>query len=213
MIRVKIEPAYDTDWMYYDDEWKLRVCEDFDENVVITGNSHYREIENASWWDEAVSLIYDMNNYYEGDAEDLVYFLDDADVSESRLRACARLFEDCTDSGDPEFITEIAEILNPKLDLAYCTLRGNSQGDWVDAIYVVGKVNPSILEDYFWGDLVNIDVYTVEVDEDGDEDEELEGSDTISYTEYRNIDDIEQYVRDMGLINIPPDEEIEVIDW
>ena len=92
-------------------------------------------------------------------------------------------------------------------------MRGNSQGDWVDAIYVVGKVNPSILEDYFWGDLVNIDVYTGEVDEDGDEDEELEGSDTISYTEYRNIDDIEQYVRDMGLINIPPDEEIEVIDW
>ena len=213
MIRVKIEPAYDSDWLYYDGEWKLRVCEDFDENVVITGNRHYREIENASWWDAAVSLIYDMDNYYEGDAEELAYHLGDYDVSESRLRACARLYEDCTDPEDPEFITEIAEILNPKLDLASCTLRGSSQGDWVDAIYVVGKVNPSILEDYFWGDLVNISVYTVEIDEDGDEDEELEGSDTISYTEYRNIDDIKQYVRDMGVINIPPDEEIEVIDW
>lgn len=216
MIRVKIEPAYDADWLY-PDEWKWNVCSDFDENVVITGNNRYYEIEDASWWCDALSLINELDNYYDGDIEEFVD-ISDSGFSKAKICACARLYEDQIYSGggysdDLEFIIEIAEILYPKLDLEYCTLRGSSQGEWTDAVYVAGKVDSGILEDYFFENLVNINVYTVEVDEDGDEDEELEGSDTISYTEYRNIDDIEQYVRDMGVVNIPPDEEIEIEDY
>lgn len=213
MIRIKVGFAYDQDWLYAMDDWKDYVCPDFDDNVVIFGNRDYNSVGGeGDWWTDAEEIISDLEYDELDDYSDFMPSGSYAsDISPAKATACARLYQNtklATD--DPEFILEIAEILYPKLNLACTTIRGSSQGDWADAIYNADVVDPNILEDFFFGNLVDIGVYSV--DEDGDED--LEGSDIMSYTEYSRMseDELISYVRDMGVVNIPPDEEIEVED-
>lgn len=219
MIRVKVEPAYDSDWLYYDDAWKDYVCHDFDNKVVILTDSHHQDFCEADWWRDACIMDDALEEGYYDHSDDFGdYFVeyygtyDISGISKGKATVCAKLYGEWEgDPTDTEFIVELAEILHPELDLEIDSIRGSVQGDYAEVIYVAGSIDVDVLEDYYFGNLVCISVYSVYEDDDGDEEEEHIVSSEMSYSEYEDINDIEAYVRDITG-DIPPDEEIEIID-
>lgn len=207
MYTITIEDGSSLDWLYINDEWKDYVCEDFDENVVLTGNDReVGSIEKASWWIEAKNLIDEMENIiYYGDSDNtddnIEEFVDlfKREVDEDTLRRCAKAYIDCKYSDDPEFVMTIAKLLHPELPLEMSELHGYSQSEWVDAIYNSANVNEDVLEAYVMGKLTE-----VHIDSDVGDDY----WDTIMDDELWKVSNYKEFFRDR--YDIPADEEIKV---
>lgn len=221
MYRVKVVPDYDDiNGLYWnDDQWKTWVCEDFDENVVVLDRNS--SVEEASWWEDVCDIVDALENTLEEDLEDSIsYFYDNygADVSRSKYAACWKMSQWVSDIESAEFMVEVAEILNPKLSFSYGTIDGSSQGERAEVIYITDSIDLQLLEDMYYHNLYNVEVYRVDqdFDEDGDiigESEDFIGGTTITGTEYWRMTNsqLEALVREV-CYEIPDDEEIEIED-
>ena len=210
MYTITIENGSSLDWLYINDEWKDYVCEDFDENVVLTGNDrNISSIEKASWWIEAKNLIDEMDNiiyyspnYSTGEITDSIdEFIDTfkRDVDPDTLKKCADAYIECRYSDDPDFVMTIAKLLHPELSLEMSELHGYTQSEWVDAIYNSANVNEDVLEAYVMGMLTEI-----HVESDNGED----FWDTIMDDELWKVSNYKDFFR--ARYDIPADEEIKV---
>ena len=161
MTTITIEDTSELSWLYSNDQWKDYVCEDFDENVVLLGNRHNQEYAEAKWWIDAKDLISDLDQYYEDDIRDL--FKDEFD--EDKINRILDAYNKADYSDNIDFIIEIIQIMHPSLEIETSTIRGSSQSDWIDVVYVANKVNIRTLEQYYWGLLVELHI---ETDDDTD---------------------------------------------
>jgi len=194
------------DYLYgRDDEWKSYVCDNFDEHVVLFGNSDLDELEDASWWEEAKDI-----------SEVLGEFVDEADfiegyntyyqsLPEEKLHEIYQVY-DAWDGyiNDTAFLIKLAGIVHPDLNLQQATLRGSMQSDWQRTVYDANFVDVHTLEDFYMGDVMEMRLYQLEaedftdceIDEDFDLHEFLaeiidgkwvDDSPIISSTEYWNL--------------------------
>lgn len=174
---VLVDGSAELFWLYgSDNEWKSYVCPRFDENVVLCGNSDCYEIEEASWWEAAKSIIaeLDTDNYAE---------YDDADGEEESGRAAfikdfrnsiARdKLEDIWDayeglrnshrySDDNDFIAEIAMILYPGLSLSTDQISGYRE--WQNVVYVDDAVDVGVLGDFIFGNLYEVGLFELDLE-------------------------------------------------
>ena len=183
---------------YWDstNEWKTFVCENFDENVVLVGNNRMYEVEEAGWYLKAKAII---DSLY--DAETVDDFIRDYNdyyggVDESTLRKIYELNESLPESYDEdEFIADVANIINPGLDIKTATIRGGSQGDWQDALYNANVVDVDMLEDWYFGLVQELRFYEMEPEdfEGVDNIEDLDMVDLISYKDAAYYADVTEH--------------------
>lgn len=148
-------------WWWSGDDWKDEVCMDFDEHVVILGGRDYSDITEASWWNDATELIESLE--YNDDEED---FLADHryEYAEDKLKDVFEAYR--TNPGysdDTDFIAEVAMILDPSLKLESVTLRGYRES--VDAVIEADIVDAEILEDWFFGDIYEVQLFELNTDD------------------------------------------------
>lgn len=162
MAHYVIEFMHDCDYLYgRHEEWKDYVCGNFDENVVLTGNNHMYEVEEASWWkqakhiseelgenpDDIEEFIADYNRYYGG-------------VPEEKLREVFQEMESYDGYiDDTDFLVIIADKIHPELNLQQATLHGSMQSDWQDAIYNANVVDINTLNDFYMGNVMEMRLY------------------------------------------------------
>ena len=164
-------------YLYDTDMWKDYVCENFDDNVIIFGNKDFVPIQEANWWVKTINLIDDIDYNY--NKEDEQQFLIDFEnnYTESTLKKIWNIYWAHIKQGgysdDIDLRMIIAENLF-KIELDDITIRGNSQSDWNNAIYIKGCLDPNILADYYFGNLIVIDIYA---------DEDIIGTDIIPYSQ------------------------------
>lgn len=154
LVTVKYEQD---DYYYSDDMWKDQVCVDFDENVVIVDYA-----ENASWWKDAKEILQDIDN--SNDLEDFVDYYSD-EYAKDKLEDIYNLYYDWDGRDKPEFMKQVVELLYPGLDLTVDSIRGYSQGDHADVLYLTGSVDVDILGEWFYGDIYDVRLYEIS-DED-----------------------------------------------
>lgn len=216
---VKLTGADESYW--YGDDWKDYVCEDFDENVVIIGDRDHDAIEEASWWKDAKDIIDEA--YHSSDAAELIDY-HGREYSHDKLQEIFEMVRDADDEEDPEFIMKVAEVLDPWLHLEYGGFR-DGRGYSVDVVYVADAVDLGILEDWYSGNIYEIELYDVsdkafddyEDDDDIDWAEELryESPDevtTISDTEYWRIPRVHGDPDFIEYLGLPKDSEVIVIE-
>ena len=67
-----VEFMRDCDYLYgRSHDWEDYVCENFDENVVLTGNDRMYEVEEASWWKQAKHISEELGEYPD-DVDDFI---------------------------------------------------------------------------------------------------------------------------------------------
>lgn len=195
------------DFLYgRDEEWKSYVCDNFDEHVVLFGNRDYAELEEASWWKEAQDIIEALDDSVDEDD-----FIEEYGGYFSRYVAKEKLYKIYQEydnwnghSDDTYFIIKVAEVIHPELNLQQATLHGSMQSDWQRTVYDANFVDVHTLEDFYMGDVMEMRLYQLEVedftdceiDEDFDlheflaeiiEDKWVDDSPIISSTEYWNL--------------------------
>lgn len=152
MITITIDTDRNADWLYgNNDEWKDYVLpETFDENVVLVGNDRMLEVENASWWNDAKNVITDLDSYFDGPE-----FKDEyaGDYSDEQLDAVLAAYDSWNGNHPVEFTTSIARILHPELQLEEATIRGYTQSDWQDVVYIKDSIDEDTLEAFYFGKL------------------------------------------------------------
>lgn len=152
MITITINTDRNADWLYgNNDEWKDYVLpETFDENVVLVGNDRMLEVENASWWNDAKNVITDLDSYFDGPE-----FKDEyaGDYSDEQLDAVLAAYDSWNGDHPVEFTASIARILHPELQLEEATIRGYSQSDWQDVVYIKDSIDEDTLEAFYFGNL------------------------------------------------------------
>lgn len=200
--RVTISPCNDT-WLWTDGDWKEFVCSDFDENIVLVGNTRdTSNIELASWWNKAKNIIEEVNNYY-GDREEFLNIFSDK-YSEEMLKRVYQAFDAARRTDTPEdsseFITEIALIVNPGLELDSYTIKGNIQGDWKTCICVRNSVNFDLLADWFFGNI--IDVFCENIDGDNTFSAHLTQTEWCKY----DGDELKKFLK--NFLELPDDAEV-----
>ena len=192
-----------TYWLYSSDDWKDYVCENFDENVVLTGNRNFTEVKEASWYKDVADLAYEFDQYYDIDA-DVINEIADMykEYTPAQIENFASLYNNARSTDDVDFIANAAMVLHPELHLDTATLRGYSQGGWQEAIYVTDNVDPDTLETFYFGKIADVFVE----DSDGD-----------SYGDIITDDELWDLERSGNLkeefrsrYNIPDDEELVV---
>lgn len=156
---VKVYILQENDVALTNDEWKEYVCENFDDNCVVTGNRRFKDIREAYWYLLAIDVIKDLGYY---DKEQFMGEYEDA-ISLRKINAIYDEYMKCDDVDDNDFIASIAEILYD-IELETGTIRGYSQGDWQNVIYVKDSLDVKTLETYYFGKLT-----TIKVEEDGNE--------------------------------------------
>lgn len=199
MVTITIDNSSAPDYLYGKDEmWKDYVCPDFDEKVVLVGNDRMSQYENASWWKDAKEAITDLDSYL--DAPEFREEYADK-YSSDQIEAVISAYDNWNGDHYVEFITKIAQILHPEIQLDETTLHGYSQGDWQDAIYVAGSLDENILEAYYFGNLSEL-----HYEDDSGEDY----WDAITDDELWEMErgDLKQALRDR--YDIPADEEIKI---
>lgn len=196
--KVTISPCNDT-WLWTDGDWKEFVCEDFDENIVLVSNTRdTSNIELASWWNKAKNIIEELDNYYYDREEFINVFSDE--YSEETLKRLYNAYDEATMTDTVDFITEIALIVNPGLELDSHTIKGNVQSDWKDCICVKDSVDFDLLADWFFGNI--IDVFCEEIDGDNTSSARLTQTEWCKYSG----DELKKFLKD--LLDIPDDAEV-----
>lgn len=200
MATITFDEAGDLSFLYNHDEWKEYVCEDFDEKVVVIGNREYASIEEASWWNKAKELIADLDNY-DWDVDDLMQYEDN--YTKDQLERVYKAYQNCRYSDDTEFIVEVAQIINPGLDLEQTTARGYNQSDWVEIVFVKDAIKVDTFAAYFFGQLTEIHI---ETDDDDYWDHML---DSEVYELFNNTSNVEKALRDR--YGLKDDEPINIV--
>ena len=204
----------DDSFLWMNDGWKDYVCMDFDENVVATGNRDYSDIVEASWWKDAIAAIDEADEQYE--EADFIANMED-EYAPDKLHDIWEAIQHCRDCYDPEFVAKVAMILDPNLSLSTSTIRGNSQGDWQDVVYVDGAVDESTLEDWYFGNVYEARVYdlaTAELTDNGEIEDYGEDIDNayITSTEYFRMSSGDEKKAFRKFFNLPEDATIIIID-
>lgn len=207
MYIVKIVRETD-DYYWLSDEWKEYVRDDFDNNVVLTGNKDYDGVTEAYWWINAKFLVKDFD--YANDEEQFIEYGMDEDLVnvldlENKLHQIWGYLSDGNYSSDDECIYVVAQILHNELPIESGTIRGNMQREWQNVYYIDdGQLNLSVLGDWYFG-YVN----SIEALEDGD----FVFSATISDTELWNLlNEGDKKTNIAKVLDISPDEIQDIIE-
>ena len=145
MAIIKIDSTGNgTFWLYgKNEEWKMYVAEDFDENIILEGNNHLREITEASWYKRVWEILNDYDSYEE---------LPD-DLTEEQATEIKRLYDECYHT--EEIFMDVLKVLYPNDVFKTGTIRGYSQGDWQDYI-VKEDVDINALENFYFGKISDV---------------------------------------------------------
>ena len=138
-------------WLYNDnDVWKDYCgCDNFDEQVILAGNRHYKECTDAEWYQAAKDILNDIDCYDEYPEY----------TSEEVNAKLKELYDKCRCTED--IIVDVLRLLYPEDAFKDGTIRGYCQGDWQDYI-VKGDVDTDLLEAMYFGKISDITVTTDE---------------------------------------------------
>lgn len=189
-------------WLYSSLEyWKDYCgCENFDEQVVLTGNRCFTGCMEAEWYQKAKEILYNIDYYDE-------YPTDISNEAKAKLR---EMYDKCRCTED--ILVDVIRLLYPEDTFETGTIRGYSQGDWQDYI-VKGDVDTDLLAEMYF---VKISYITVKT-----EDEEF--GDVITHDELwraEREEGLKEFFR--NYYELDKDEEIhilqadgyrQVIDW
>ena len=142
-----------SEYFYDNDDWKSYVCDNFDENVVIYKSSEGKSslLENASWYKQAKKLVVDLEYHY--DEDDFMDEYKDT-YSEDKLNRMIKIYN--TVDTEIEMIKEFINILYPNIKLVDTTIRDFDGRVWDDILYIEDSLDENELEDYMYGNLVDI---------------------------------------------------------
>ena len=191
----------DLSTLYNHDTWKEYVSSNFDENVLVIGNREYSSIEEAPWWKRATELISDLDDS-DWTIDEFIYY-EDTCYTKEQLEKVYKAYQNCRYSDDTEFIVEVAQIINPGLELEQVTARGYSQSDWVEIVFVKDTIKVEIFETYFFGQLTEVHI------ESDDDDYWDYMPDSEVYDLFHNNDNVEKALRDR--YDIKDDEPINIV--
>lgn len=202
MTKIRIDNTGEGTWWLYSggDDWKDYVgCEDFDEQVVLTGNGRLCGCTEATWYNKTKDILHDIDCYDE-------YPNNVSDEVNAKIK---ELYDKCRCTED--IIVDVLRLLYPDDTFKEGTINGYCQGDWQEYI-VKGDVDVNLLEAFYFGKIADITVTTNE--------EEL--VDVITHDELWEAEreDLKEYMRKR--YELSEDEEIhilkadgmkQVIDW
>lgn len=204
MVEIRIDNTGDGTWWLYNDNdaWKGYCgCDNFDEQVILAGNRHYKECTDAEWYQKAKEVIEDID----------CYELYPEYTSEEVNVKLKELYDKCRCTED--IIVDVLRLLYPEDTFKDGTIRGYCQSDWQNYI-IKGDVDTDLLEAMYFGNISDITVKT--------EDEEF--SDIITHDELwkaeRENGGLKEYFRKR--YKLDKDEEIrilqadgykQIIDW
>lgn len=152
MSKIRINTQEGCWWLDFGEMVDLR-------KVVLRGNRWTQDYTDAPWFKEAMDYISDMDYY--GTVED---YWTDYDYNWSRLTheqmmAIIKAYDNCRCSDDDNFIMQVAQILYPDMKFKCCTIRGYSQGDWKDCIYVDdGTIDIKYVEALYFGKVADVTI-------------------------------------------------------
>lgn len=124
-------------------------CDNFDEQVILAGNRHYKECTDAEWYQAAKDILNDIDCYDEYPEY----------TSEEVNAKLKELYDKCRCTED--IIVDVLRLLYPEDAFKDGTIRGYCQGDWQDYI-VKGDVDTDLLEAMYFGKISDITVTTDE---------------------------------------------------
>ena len=157
MVEIKIDNTGDGTWWLYNSNqgWKDYCgCENFDEQVVLTGNRDFTGCTEAEWYQKANELLDDIANDF--DALDIC---DDYSLTQEQYKTAKEMYDKCRCTED--ILIGVIRLLYPEDTFKTGTIRGYSQGDWQDYI-VKGDVDTDLLEAMYFGKISDITVTTDE---------------------------------------------------
>ena len=136
-------------WLYSSLEyWKDYIgCENFDEEVVLTGNKDFAGCTEAKWYQEAKEVLENMEYYDEYPKN----------VSDEVKEKLWMLYENCRCSDD--ILIDIIRLLNPEDTFKTGTIRGYTQGEWQNYI-IKGDVDVKTLENMYFGQVADVLITT-----------------------------------------------------
>lgn len=152
MVEIRIDNTGDGTWWLYNDNdvWKDYCgCDNFDEQVILAGNRHYKECTDAEWYQVAKDILNDIDCYDEYPEY----------TSEEVNAKLKELYDKCRCTED--IIVDVLRLLYPEDAFKDGTIRGYCQGDWQDYI-VKGDVDTDLLEAMYFGKISDITVTTDE---------------------------------------------------
>lgn len=189
MVEIRIDNTGDgTWWLYNNDSWKEYCgCEDFAEEVVLSGNRRLTSYAEAEWYQKAQYVLRDIDCYGEYPE----------DVSEETKVRLKEFYNKCRCIED--ILPDVIRLLNPKEAFFSGTIRGYCQSDWQNYI-VKGDVSISMLEALYFGKVASITIIK--------NDEQF--SDIITHDELWNAEriDLKAYLRKR--YEIPEGEKVSV---
>lgn len=202
MTEIRIDNTGEGTWWLYggSDNWKDYVgCEDFDEQVILTGNRDYKGCTEATWYQRAKDVLNDIDCYDE-------YPDDVSDEVKAKLK---KLYDKCRCT--EEIIIDVLRLLYPNDLFETGIIRGYCQGEWQEYI-VKGNVDTDWLEAFYFGKIADIQV----------ESEDDSFGDVITHDELWEAErgDLKEYMRKR--YELSEDEEIhilkadgmkQVVDW
>lgn len=150
MVEIRIDNTGDGTWWLYNDNdvWKDYCgCNNFDEQVVLTGNRYCKEYQDAEWYQAAKDILNDIDCYDEYPEY----------TSEEVNAKLKELYDKCRCTED--IIVDVLRLLYPEDAFKDGTIRGYCQGDWQDYI-VKGDVDTDLLEAMYFGKISDITVKT-----------------------------------------------------
>ena len=193
MVEIRIDNTGDGTWWLYNDNdvWKDYCgCDNFDEQVVLTGNRHCKEYKDTEWYQAAKDILNDIDCYDEYPEY----------TSEEVNAKLKELYDKCRCTED--IIVDVLRLLYPEDAFKDGTIRGYCQGDWQNYI-VKGDVDTDLLEAMYFGKISDITVKT--------EDEEF--GDVITHDELwkagRENGGLKEYFRKR--YELDKDEEIHIL--
>lgn len=202
MTEIRIDNTGEGTWWLYNgnEVWKDYVgCENFDEQVILTGNRDFKGCAEASWYQKAKDILTDIDCYDE-------YPDNLNDEVKAKLK---ELYDKCRCTED--ILVDVIRLLNPNDTFKSGTIRGYCQGDWQEYI-VKGNVDVDQLENFYFGKIADITV----------SDDEEEFGDVITHDELWKAEreGLKEYMRkryelsDEEEIHIlKADDMKQVVDW
>lgn len=148
MVEIRIDNTGDGTWYLYNgnEMWKDYVgCENFDEEVVLTGNRDYKGCTEASWYQRVKGILDDIDCYDE-------YPEDLSAETNAKLK---ELYNKCRCTED--IVVDVLKLLYSNDTFETGTIRGYCQSDWQDYI-IKGNVDTDLLEAYYFGKVADITV-------------------------------------------------------